>query len=615
MLSLLIATLVAAAPPVSTAAPIPLATARPTIRTDGSAGLILPAVPALPPAPRDPALPSPSGDIAGNDGPFVGLALDAAIGMALGRNPDLAVSQSARRIASFQIVAANGAYDLRLEVQPSYTNARSPSVSTFQAGPDGSPLRTSTLGANASLSGLTAHGGRFSATTSLARATNDSTVNSYDPYYATALGISFTQPLARGRAIDDARRGIALANINADLADDTALLTASTVVNDTVVAYDNLVAAWKNVAIQEDALRQARAQSESNARLVRGGTAARVDVVESDTQVAEFQENVYAAIANVASLQNSLKSLILGDPGDPIWTANLVPTTPIATVVPEPSLADVVAKALTSRPEIGRLRENIRAQYVNVAYASDQRKPQIDLNAGITENGFAGRATPPTNNPFVGSTALQVGAIDALIARANASAPPGTTPLVPIGAGLGSPLFPGSTGGLGASYKSLFAGTYPQYSIGATIAFPLRNRTAEATYAAEVERRQSLVAQEVGLIQRVQFEARNAIQGYRSSRARLIAATAARIAAETVAASELRKFRAGQSTTFLALQRQVSVANQRGRELQAQSDVQKALVELDRVTGAILRNNGVDVQKIGTTPLGAVPDLLAPAKH
>ena len=609
MLSFLIATLLTAASPMPTT--MPIATSRPTIAIDGNAGLVLPAVPAFEPARRDPALALPSGDIVGNDGPFVGLALEAAIGMALARNPDLAVSQSTRRVASFQIVAATGAYDLRLEIQPSYSNARSPSVSTFQAGPDGSPLRTSTRGASASLSGKTDHGGRFSATTSLARAQNDSTVNSYDPYYATALGISFTQPLARGRAIDDTRRGIALAKINADLADDTALLTASNVVNATVVAYDSLVTAWKNVAIQEDALRQARAQSQSNARLARGGAAARIDVVESDLQVAEFQENVYAAIANVASLQNALKSSILGDPGDPIWTANLVPTTPIAALVPEPALADVITKALASRPEVGLLRENLRAQNVNIAYASDQRKPQIDLSAGITENGFAGRATPPTGNPFVLSTATQVGAINALIARANASAPPGTTPLVPIGAGLGSPLFPGSTGGLGASYKSLFGGTYPQYSIGATIAFPLRNRTAEATYRAEVERRQSLVAQEVGLIQRVVLEARNAVQGYRSSRARLIAASAARTAAESVAASESRKFRAGQSTTFLVLQRQVAVASQRGRELQAQSDVQKTLVELDRVTGAILANNGVDVGKIGTTRLGTVPDLLA----
>ncbi|GAC1449349.1 MAG: hypothetical protein PVSMB8_08490 [Vulcanimicrobiaceae bacterium] len=145
-----------------------------------------------------------------------------------------------------------------------------------------------------------------------------------------------------------------------------------------------------------------------------------------------------------------------------------------------------------------------------------------------------------------------------------------------------------------------------KFSVGATIGLPLRNRTANANYAAELERRRSLLAQEVGLVQRFQLEARNGVQNYRSARARLSAASAARTAAESVAASESRKFRAGQSTTFLVLQRQVAVANQRGRELRAQTDVQKALVELDRVSGAILTNNNVDVRTIGRAPLGRV---------
>ncbi len=565
-------------------------------------------MPNVEPGFRAPAIAFPSGDIVGNDGPFVGLSIANAIGMALSRNPDLAVSQSNRRIAAYEIEAARGAYDLRLDVAPAYTFSKSPAVSSFQSGPGGGPIRTTTLGAMGSAEGLTGSGGSFRATTSASRNTSNSTLDSYDPYYTTSLGVAYTQPLARGRAIDATRRTIALAAINANLTDQTARLTASNTVNATLVAYYNLVAAWKNVAIQEQALRSSRLQSLSNQRLSRSGSAARIDVVESDTQVNDFQDNVYAAIANVASLQNSLKNLILGDPADPIWMANLVPTSPISTIVPEPALRDVVVAALRSRPEVGQLRENFRAQDVNVAFASDQRKPQIDLNLGVTENGFAGNPTNPSGNPFIASSTAQVGAINALIARANAAAPPGTQPLVPIPPGMNT-LPAGSVGGLGTSYESLFRGRYPTYTVGATLALPIRNRTANANYAAEVERQRSLVAQEVGLVQRVQFEARNAVQQYRSARSRLIAASAARGAAEAVAASEQRKFRAGQSTTFLVLQRQVTVANERGRELQAQSDVQKALVEIDRVTGAILANNGVDVTKLGATPLGRVPDL------
>jgi outer membrane protein TolC len=332
--------------------------------------------------------------------------------------------------------------------------------------------------------------------------------------------------------------------------------------------------------------------------------------VESDTQVNEFQDNVYSAIANVSSLQNQLKTLILNDPADPAWTANLVPLSPMAEQPTEPGIDELVIAALRARPEVAQLRENLRAENVNVAYYKDQAKPQIDLNVGITENGFAGAPTAPAANPFIGIFAAQFNSINALIARVN-DLTPGLTPLPPLSPTLlSAPLYPGTVGKFGQSYLTALEGKFPQYSVSATVSFPLRNRTAEADYRAEVERRREVETQEVGLIGRVQSEARNAVQSYRSARSRLIAASAARRAAEIVAASELRRFRAGKSTTFFVLQRQVTLANERGRELQAQADVQRALVEIEHVSGAILRDHGVDVGTLGTAPQGTVPNLL-----
>ena len=60
------------------------------------------------------------------------------------------------------------------------------------------------------------------------------------------------------------------------------------------------------------------------------------------------------------------------------------------------------------------------------------------------------------------------------------------------------------------------------------------------------------------------------------------------------------------------LQRQVNLANERGQELQAQSDVQKALVELSRVGGSILSENGVNVTTVGTQTSQPSFDLLGP---
>ena len=229
----------------------------------------------------------------------------------------------------------------------------------------------------------------------------------------------------------------------------------------------------------------------------------------------------------------------------------------------------------------------------------------------MTENGFAGALNNLQDTPLFSVIGGEVTTINQLVALSNAANP--GSPLMPInGSALQTSPYPFTVGKFGQSFGTALKGEFPTYQISATLSFPLRNRQAKANYATELERRAQLQTQEVALIERLQYEARNAVQTYRSSRSRLIAATAARIAAEKVAASELRKFRAGASTTFLVLQRQVTLANERGQELQAQSDVQKALVELSRVTGSILPDNGVNVAKVGTATSAPMLKLVGP---
>ncbi len=103
----------------------------------------------------------------------------------------------------------------------------------------------------------------------------------------------------------------------------------------------------------------------------------------------------------------------------------------------------------------------------------------------------------------------------------------------------------------------------------------------------------------------MQLEAINALQGLRSARYRLAAAHAARVAAERVLLAEQRRFSIGTSTTFLVLQRQLDVANDRGRELQAQTDLNKSVVELSRVTGSIFSQNKVDPSVVGSQTLSS----------
>jgi len=583
----------------TTAQPQPGASGAPAGAT--GAGFPPPPVPAVLPAVPPisgysaPVNAIPNGDLVGvNNLPFVGLSLQDAIGMALQRNTNLALAQSNRRIAAYQIIAAKGAYDTNFQVVPSYQHMVEPVSSPFNTTNTGGPVTQDTLGITSGLKGLTGTGGQYSVGISGQRITNDSAYNSYNPYYETALQFSITQPLAKGLAIDQPRLQIRLAKINNQLAASQALLDTSNTIVLISDTYYQLVQAWQNVAIQEEGLRQATAQAASNTRLARHGAVAPTDIVEANTQVNVFQDNVFAAIQNVQRAQIALKQQLLANPADPLWFANLVPTTSVAQVPPEPTLDALITSAIQNRPEIAEVREQREQSDANLAYAKDQLKPQVDLGLGYTSNGFAGNPLNPLANPLFGLLGSLV--------------PPAELAEFPL-----PPSY--QSGNIGTSLRNALENRFPVYAGQLTISIPIGNHTAKADYAIQQEQQRQVQVDETAVLARIRGEAINAIQGLREAQYRVIAARAARQAAQRVLLGEQRRFAAGTSTTFLVLQRQLQVAQDEGLELDAQTDLDRAIVELNRVSGRIFAQNGVDVTSIGGQTLNAAgpTSVLPPA--
>jgi outer membrane protein TolC len=564
---------------------------------------VLPPVPNVAPGYSAPAnAPLPTGDLVGVNQPFVGVNLQDAITMALQRNTDLAISESNNRIANYQIVAAKGAYDVQFELQPNYTHEVQPATSPFQSGPNGGPITQISDGISAAFTGLTSTGGRYSLSGSQQAIQNNAELNSYNPFYQTAIALNYTQPLLKGAGDGNpARRQLLLANANAQLQAAQVLTQASATVTSVSNTYWDLVAAWRDVAIQEEGLRNSQAQAASNARLAARGAAAPVDIVESNTQVNVFQDNVFSALQTVQSLQTQLKGLILGNPADPLWMANLVPTSPVIQLPAEPKLDDLIVTALRNRPELTQLRAQRLSANANLAYAKNQRLPQLDLGVGVTANGFSGVPNNLSGTPFFQTLGGEVTALDQLISNYNTTATPANQiPFIVPNFGT-VPAF--QTGTIGQSWQNLWQMRYPTYNVSLTLQFPIGNRTAKADYAIAQEQAKQVAVQELALLQRVRSEAVNAIQTLRETQYRLAAASAARDAAARVLLSEQRRFTAGTSTTFLVLQRQLDLADNEGRELNAQTALNKAVVQLNAVAGTNFANYNIDVQNVGTTTL------------
>jgi HAE1 family hydrophobic/amphiphilic exporter-1 len=97
--------------------------------------------------------------------------------------------------------------------------------------------------------------------------------------------------------------------------------------------------------------------------------------------------------------------------------------------------------------------------------------------------------------------------------------------------------------------------------------------------------------------QLIEADVRNSVQAVRSAQARLASAASSRSSAEQQYESQQRQFRAGTTTVFLVLQAQTTLLAARASELQAQTDLNKSISQLQHATGNTLEANNVAVIK------------------
>jgi outer membrane protein TolC len=523
------------------------------------------------------------------------LTLREAIELALKNGKDIEVARENVRVAEFDLLGARGVYDPRVSSFSYYERTEQPSSSFLSGGANGAVSQTNAVG-TLSLQGLTPKGGggyRFDF--SSIRLTTNNQFAALNPQYPTAFTFSYTQPILRGLRFDTNRRAIEIAKKNLSLTDAQFRQRAIETITQVQRAYWDLVFSLRNLQIQRDAVRDARAQYEHNKRLVAEGMLAPIDVVAAEAQVSGFEQSVYSALDDVNRAENNLKNLIAEDRKAEVWRVAIVPTDTVdAERLPANTLDEAMNAALSSRPELQQSDIAIAINELDQRLAREQTKPQLDLVGSYGAVGLAGSLDPTRLvNPFGAATELQRQTINQLITTVNGLAGTNDIQLIPP---TPSQTLPGFlVGGYGQSLTNLVENRFNNFRVGVQLNLPLRNRTAEAQLGRSLVEGERAHTQREQLEQLIQIDVRNALQQTRTAESRLRAATVARAASEQQYASELRKFDAGQSTFFLVLERQTALATARGNELRAQTELNKSIAELQRATGNSLEANHVRV--------------------
>ena len=520
------------------------------------------------------------------------LTVNDAIRKALENNNSIEISRDDVRIQEQSIRSLLGFYDPVFSVTPTYTrnsNTGSGATSDFNVNAD-------------ILQFIRPGGGRVEGFFNNTRTENafeqdrlssgSLTSNGVGAAFSSRVGFRYTQPLFRNFRTDVNRRNIKIARRVLEQTDADFRRQTIDIIAQVQRTYWDLVFAIRdqqnqvaNVNLAQENLRQVQARIDA-------GAAAPLARAEIATELANRESALLLSTQQVSVTENNLKQLVLRDAMSAEWSQSYVPTDKPALSLDAVNLDAAIKDAMDNRFELRRLKLASDINAVDISYFKNQTKPQIDLNTTFSLDGLSRGGTNSSfmTRPF--TTPNELALLEGLneVRRRNLlSEIPNLPFIVPAQPNY---LF----GGFNRSLANIFRSDAPNYSIGVTFSFPLRNRTAKANLAGAQITQNQIATRTRAQEQVVIVEVRNAVQAVDTARQRILTAIRARENAEIQLNGERELFNAGRSTTFLLFQRENALTNARNAEIRAETDYNKSIADLQRATSTTFQSNNIDVE-------------------
>jgi outer membrane protein len=442
-------------------------------------------------------------------------------------------------------------------------HATNPQTSTFVSG--SSTLVTSTTLSNFAYTQNFLTGTQVQLSLSNSALTTTALRTDLNPSTSATLGLSVTQQLLQGFGVAVNSRNIQIAKNNRELSDLVFKEQVINIVADVINLYWDLVSFTENVKVQQQAVDLNKKLLSDNKKQVEVGTLAPISIISAEAELATAEEALTIAQTRVLQQETILKNALSrnGVASPSISEARIVPTDHI--LVPQTEavspIQDMVAEALTARPDVAQLRIQLTNDKINLRGSKSELLPSLAVTANLSNNALVGQVS--TLPLAAGTAARQV-----------------------------TPYF---IGGYDTALGQLFRRNFPNYSAAFQLTVPLRNRSAQADAILDqltVRQREIAIQQ---LQNQVRVDVQNALIALQQSRAVYAAAIKTRILREQTLDAEQKKLALGASTIYNVILIQRDLAQSQSDEVNALSAYSKARVQLDVSTGQTLNNNNISV--------------------
>ncbi|HZW95511.1 MAG TPA: TolC family protein [Candidatus Eremiobacteraceae bacterium] len=410
------------------------------------------------------------------------------------------------------------------------------------------------------------------------------------------LGSNFqfkiTQNLLQGFGSLPNLRFVRIAKNNREISDVAFRLQIITTVDQIEDMYWDLVYAYENVRVQQEALTYAQKALDDSKQQAKVGTVPPIQVVSAQSTVATDQQNLILAQNNLQLQALLMKNAVSRSVEDPAFAeADVIPTSTM--LIPREEVViptqDLINQALGHRAELVESRIDLNSRDLSSKAVRNALLPSLDAFAYYGGSGVGGVVNPAIPNCANTTSTFCFN---------PAKAPP--------------PFQTATSVGYGGTLNQLVNSTAPDKGVGLTLNIPLRNREAQANQVrAELEYRQAQVRLHQ-LENQVRIEVRNAQFDVKQN---LVAVQAAQYAvdfARQTLDADQQKLRVGLTTTTAILQDASTLTTSESNLVSAKAAYEKSRVELDRATGLLLDHSGIDVTDATrgqVTHLPRVPDV------
>jgi outer membrane protein TolC len=396
------------------------------------------------------------------------------------------------------------------------------------------------------------------------------------PDLSSNFQFKITQNLLQGFGSLPNLRFVRIAKNNREISDVAFRLQIITTVDQIEDMYWDLVYAYENVRVQQEALTYAQKALTDTRQQAQVGTVPPIQVVSAQSTASTDEQNLILAQNNLELEKLLVKNALSRSVEDPVLAeAEVIPTSTMQipqeeAVVPT---QDLINEALNHRAELVESRIDLNSRDLSSKAVRNAMLPTLDAFAYYGGSGVGGNV-----NGLVPACASAPGAKYCYTPSEN---PP--------------PFQTATSVGYGGTLNQLVNSTAPDKGVGLTLNIPLRNREAQANQVrAELEYRQAQVRLHQ-LENQVRIEVRNAQFDVKQNRASVQAAQYAVDFARQTLDADQQKLRVGLTTTTAILQDASVLTTSESNLVSAKAAYEKSRVELDRATGLLLDHSGIDV--------------------